>query len=78
LPRLTPIGWQGFDKFLKFIGCTFQGQEGSHLKYYRDGLSRPIIFPKDKELSRFIVKNNLRLLNISTAQFIDICQKLGL
>ncbi|MBL6938272.1 MAG: type II toxin-antitoxin system HicA family toxin [Alphaproteobacteria bacterium] len=58
------------------MGCEFKGQEGSHRKYKKEGLLRPIIIPCDDELPAFIVANNLRTLGISKKVFLDIINRL--
>lgn len=58
MPRLTPIHWKQFKKFVLFVGCRFERERGDHLIYWRQGLKRPVVFPKDKELPVFIIRNN--------------------
>jgi len=45
MPRITPISWKKFEKFLFFIGCKLVREKGDHRIYARDGLSRPIVLP---------------------------------
>ena len=64
-----------FGKFLVAEGCVFKGVEGSHAKYKKLGLGRPIIVPLRKRLPDFIVLNNLRTLGISKEYFIEKIKK---
>ncbi len=73
---LTPIHWKKFDKFLIFIGCKLKRQKGDHRIYWRKGLKRPIIIPRDKSLPIFIILNNLKLLDLSTEEYLDILKKI--
>ncbi len=73
--RLTPVSHKPFEKFLKHIGCHYVHQKGSHIKYRCRGLERPLIIPA-RELDPFIIKNNLRILGISTREYLDIIEKL--
>ncbi len=56
MPSITPVDWKDFEKFLLFIGCTFQRQRGDHRIYWRSDLKRPIILPTYKDLPVFINK----------------------
>ncbi|MCG2686490.1 type II toxin-antitoxin system HicA family toxin [Candidatus Parcubacteria bacterium] len=76
MPRLTPVSRRKFEKFLKFVGCSFKRQKGDHLIYDRPGLKRPIVVPEDKEVPIFIIRNNLRTLKISPQDYLEILGKL--
>lgn len=76
MPRLTPISWKRFEKVLFFIGCTFTREKGDHRIYWKQGLSRPIVIPRDTALPIFIIRNNLRSLNISVEKYLEILEKL--
>ncbi len=76
MSRLTPAHWKKFEKFVLFIGCHFERQKGDHLVYWRVGLKRPVIFPKDKEIPVFIIRNNLRTLGISVEEYLEILRRL--
>ncbi len=76
MPRLTPIHWKKFEKFLLYVGCTFERQKGDHRVYWRDGLKRPVILPTRSNLPVFIIRNNLRTLNISTQDYLQILKKI--
>jgi predicted RNA binding protein YcfA (HicA-like mRNA interferase family) len=70
------VGWKQFEKFLLKVGCEFKGQEGSHRKYKKQGLLRPIIIPCDDELPNFIILNNLRTLGIPKKVYLEIITRL--
>jgi predicted RNA binding protein YcfA (HicA-like mRNA interferase family) len=77
MPKLAPISPKEFERFLKFIGCKFIRQKGSHRVYHRTGLIRPIIVPfHSGDLPLFVVRNNLRLLNISLEDYLDILERM--
>ena len=76
MQHLTPIHYGKFTKFLEYIGCEFERQKGSHLIYKRSDLKRPIVFPAHKELSRTVILNNLRTLNISKEKYLEILEKI--
>lgn len=33
MPKITPINWKTFEKFLLFVGCEFKRQKGDHRVY---------------------------------------------
>ena len=76
MSSLSQISWQEFEKFLKFIGCTFLREKGDHRVWGRVGLKRPVVIPKIKMIPAFVIRNNLRLLGITTAEYLDIATKL--
>jgi len=76
MPHLTPISYKKFEKFLLYIGCTFKRQKGSHRVYWRTDLVRPVIVPAHKKLSVFVIRTNLRTLNISHEQYLEILNKM--
>ncbi|HBE90870.1 MAG: hypothetical protein A3G57_03175 [Candidatus Andersenbacteria bacterium RIFCSPLOWO2_12_FULL_45_8] len=76
MSKITPIAWKKFDRFLLYIGCTFERQKASHRIYSKPGLSRPIVVPAYKSLPVFIIKNNLRVLGISQKQYLEIINHL--
>jgi predicted RNA binding protein YcfA (HicA-like mRNA interferase family) len=76
MDKVGRINWKRFERFLLAVGCEFRSQEGSHRKYKKPRLLRPIIIPRDDELPRFIISNNLRTLGISQEQFADIIKDL--
>jgi len=75
--KLTPISPQKFERFLKFVGCRVVRQKGSHKVFSRDGLIRPIIVPVHSgDIPMFVVRNNLRVLQISVDDYIDILSRM--
>ncbi len=76
MPRVTPVHWKRFEKFLLYVGCTFVREKGDHRIYARDGLSRPVVVPRDTQLPIFIIRNNLRVLGISTDDYLQILERL--
>ena len=76
MPRLTPISWKEFEKFLLFLGCKFKRQKGSHRIYTREGLKRPLVIPVYGNIPIFIIRNNLRILDIKTEEYLEILKKL--
>jgi len=76
MPKITPIHWRRFEKFLLFVGCELVRQESSHRVYSKNGLARPIIVPTYNPLPVFIIKNNLRVLGIDNGQYLLTLKKI--
>jgi len=76
MSQLTPVHWKKFEKFVLYIGCHFERQRGDHRIYWRSGLKKPVVFPADKEVPVFIIRNNLRTLGISVKEYLEIIEKL--
>ena len=74
--RLTPLKRKKFEKFLTYIGCQYKRQKGDHIIYDRNDLKRPVVFTTDTEIPIFIIRNNLRTLGISIAEFFDIMKRI--
>lgn len=76
MPKLKPVSWKKFEKFLFYVGCRYERKKGDHRIYGRSDLKRPVVFPEDKEIPVFIIRNNLRVLGISHNEFLNILEKL--
>jgi predicted RNA binding protein YcfA (HicA-like mRNA interferase family) len=76
MTKLSPVSWKRFEKFLFFIGCYFEREKGDHRIYWREGLIRPVVIPKEKNLPIFIIRNNLRTLDITIEEYLEILKNL--
>ncbi len=76
MPKISPIHWKKFEKFIKFIGCSYKRTKGDHLIYWRSDLKRPIVFPKDTEIPVFVIRNNLRVLGVNVEEYKEILKRI--
>ena len=76
MPRIQSIHWKEFEKFLFNMGCEFKREKGDHRVYWRKGLKRPIIIPRDTSLPVFIILNNLKVLGISREKHLKTLESL--
>lgn len=76
MSKFSPIHWRKFDRFLLYIGCKLERERGDHRIYWRTGLKRPVVIPRDTKLPVFIIRNNLRVLGISTKEYLEILDRL--
>lgn len=72
MPRITPIHWRDFEKFLFACGCQFIRERGDHRVYQKPGLRRPIVIPKKTDIGVDIIKNNLRTLQIEHGKYLEM------
>ena len=77
MPKISPINYKDFEKFVKFVGCEFVRQKGSHRVFTRSDLNRPIIIPAHKkDLPVFIIRQIIRQLNLSVEDYLEILSKI--
>ena len=75
MARIQSIHWKEFEKFLFETGCEFKREKGDHRVYWKKGIKRPVIIPRDASLPVFIILNNLRVLGISRDEYLEIIKK---
>lgn len=76
MPKIRSISWKEFEKFLLKIGCKFKREKGDHRIYWKEGIKRPIVIPRDTSLPAFIILNNLKVLGISRDDYLKSVKKL--
>jgi predicted RNA binding protein YcfA (HicA-like mRNA interferase family) len=77
MSALKPVRWQKLEKVILELGCVFVHQKGGHRVYRKADLVRPIIIPAHStEVPIFIIKNNLRLLEVSNEKYKEILRKI--
>ena len=76
MAHLYPIHWKKFEKFLLKIGCQFKREKGDHRIYWKKGLKRPVVIPREKALPVFIIRNNLRILEVTPDEYINIINEI--
>ncbi|MBI4127650.1 MAG: type II toxin-antitoxin system HicA family toxin [Parcubacteria group bacterium] len=76
MPRIAPIHWRIFEKFLLAVGCRLEREHGDHRIYWRNDLKRPVVIPREDQLPVFVVRNNLRVLGISVREYLAILKDL--
>lgn len=59
-----------FRKVIIFWGLTHKRTNGSHESWYKNGMTRPVVFQTNKkELPQFIFKNNLQTIGKTEDEF---------
>jgi len=70
MPKIAAIHWKKFEAFLLLVGCEFKREKGDHRIYWKSGVKRPIVIPRDTSLPAFIILNNLKILGISREEYL--------
>ncbi len=63
--KLPVISSKELVRFLEHHGFKQDRQKGSHIILTKEGIPRPIVIPKTKELSTNVVMTNLKTAKIS-------------
>jgi predicted RNA binding protein YcfA (HicA-like mRNA interferase family) len=72
---ISQISWKKFESFLVAVGCEFIREKGDHRIWTRKGLKRPLVLPRNMSVPVFVIRNNLRLLDISVKEYLEIMEK---
>ena len=76
MPKIKSVHWKEFERFLLAVGCVFKREKGDHRIYWKVGINRPIVIPRDTSLPAFIILNNLKVLGISREEYMKIVDSL--
>lgn len=75
MPRLTPIHFRKLAKIFEKIGFIHVRTEGDHMVYQKEGILRPIVIPKYKEIPEFIILKNLKTAGITRQEYLKLLEK---
>ena len=75
MPGIRSVHWKEFEKFLFHIGCELRREKGDHRVYWKRGIKRPVVVPRDTALPVFIILNNLRILGVTREEYLKIVRK---
>jgi len=68
--RNIPIG--DFRKTLSALGCSFKRTKGGHEAWWKNGLSRPIIFQNHIDpVPEIVIRNAIRDLGITKQELLN-------
>jgi len=75
MPKIQSVHWKKFENFLLRVGCVFKREKGDHRVYWKKGIKRPVVIPRDTSLPVFIILNNLKVLGVSREEYLKIMGK---
>lgn len=76
MPRLIPIDYRKLAKVFKEKGFVYTRTKGDHLVYQKEGLLRPVIIPKYKQVPEFIILKNLKTAGISREEYLELLKEI--
>jgi predicted RNA binding protein YcfA (HicA-like mRNA interferase family) len=75
MPRIVPIpGWR-LRKVFEKAGFQCVRIEGDHFVLTKQGIPRPLVIPNWSEVPVFIIKNNLRVANLSREEYFSLLEE---
>lgn len=75
MPKITPIPASKLKKVFENAGFNCVRTEGDHFVFTKQGVARPIVIPDWKEVTVFIIKNNLRTAGITREDYFYLLEK---
>jgi len=73
--KINPTHFQVQVKIFEMAGCVYARTKGDHVIYHYPGAIRPVVIPKYKEVSIFVIKNNMRIIGMSREKYFELLQK---
>ena len=73
--KIRPTHYQIQAKIFEKAGCMYTRTKGDHLIYHYPGAVRPVVIPKYKEVPTFIIKNNMRIIGMSSDKYLELLMK---
>ncbi len=75
MPKLGPIHYKKLAKVFEQKGFIYDRTKGDHLIYVKEGVIRPIVIPKYKEIPEFIILKNLKTAGITREEYLKLLQE---
>jgi predicted RNA binding protein YcfA (HicA-like mRNA interferase family) len=72
MPKLSAVSWRRLAKVFEAAGWRCTRIEGDHMVFTKSGAIRPIVIPRYAEVPVFIIKNNLRIANMSRDEYLKL------
>lgn len=72
---IKPINYKILVKIFEDFGCVYSHTKGDHIILHYNGALRPIVIPKYNEIPIFIIKNNMRVVNMAIEKYFELLDK---
>jgi len=72
MPRIVPIHYRKLEKVFKKKGFVHARTQGDHLVYTKEGIDRPIVIPKYREIPEFVILKNLKTAGITRKEYLKL------
>lgn len=74
--KITPTDYKTQIKIFELAGCKYVRIRGDHLIYHYPGAICPVIISKYNEIPVFVIKNNMKVIELSRDRYIELLQKI--
>jgi predicted RNA binding protein YcfA (HicA-like mRNA interferase family) len=74
--RIRPTHYRILAKLFEKAGCEYVRTRGDHLIYRFPGAIRPVVIPMYDEVPVFVIRNNMRLIGMSTESYHQLLDSL--
>jgi len=75
MPRITPVHWKVLECIFLKDGFIKKGKKGSHWRYVKPGVIRPVIIPEYNEIDEHIIKSNMRTAEMSRERYFELLEE---
>jgi len=72
MPRITSLHWKVLECIFLKDAFVFDHQEGSHRRYVKEGIKRPLIIPVYKDVDMDIIRGLMRTARMSRERFFQL------
>jgi hypothetical protein len=76
MPAIRPLPYKTVARIFEAAGCIYSHTKGDHLVYHFPGALRPVVIPKYSEVPVFIIQNNMRVIGLSRAHYLQLASQL--
>ena len=70
--RISPTNWKTQIKIFEAYGCKYKRKRGSHHVLTYPGAKRAVVIPEYDEIDVDIIKNNMRTVGMSRAEYFQL------
>lgn len=72
MDSIKPLPYKKLVKIFEAAGCKYSHTKGDHLIFHHADAIRPVVIPKYKEVPVFIIRNNMKIINLSRERFLEL------
>jgi len=73
---IKPTDYQTQVKIFEAAGCIHVRTHGDHMIYHYPGALRPVVIPMYREVPVFIIRNNMKTIGMTVAEYQKILEEL--
>jgi predicted RNA binding protein YcfA (HicA-like mRNA interferase family) len=71
MPRIGQVCWKVLECIFEKDGFVFKREEGDHRSYVKEGVSRPVVIPKYKEVLIRIIQSNMKTAGMTRGRYFE-------